>query len=123
VIVLALLGGGGGWLYHLSQQQYYVDVDGDEVVIYQGVDLPLLSSVYERTGLMVPNLPTNEVAVRGGSPSDGLKEALAYVSRLRDSCVKQLPKAVTVPDEPPFWPPWLQTDARYQSLVSARCGP
>lgn len=46
-----------GTAYWWSQQQYYVGEDGGDVVIFQGVNVPGLNSVYERSDVRYDDLP------------------------------------------------------------------
>ncbi|MDN5746655.1 MAG: protein phosphatase 2C domain-containing protein [Nocardioidaceae bacterium] len=80
LLVLAVLAGlvwiGVGTAYWWSQRQYYVGEDDGVVVIYRGVEVPGLSSVYERSSLSLADLPdAQQGPVEDGIPADDLAAA------------------------------------------------
>lgn len=69
--------------------RYFVGVDGDDVVIYNGVDTEIgpvrLYSVAERTDYKVDDLQkATRVDILGGVEADSLKDARSIVGRLED---------------------------------------
>jgi PPM family protein phosphatase len=82
VLLLALLGG-GGWF--LVSQQYYVGLDGEQVVIYRGIDATLgpleLARVAERTQLGVEEVPAwYQAALEDGVTAADLNDARRIVA-------------------------------------------
>ncbi len=84
VLVLLIAGGlYAGWRY--TQGQYYVGSDGQRVVIYRGIPQKIaflnLSSVYQQTGILTSELPSNLISL----PTDPttLAKALATASEIR----------------------------------------
>lgn len=120
-VFLGLVGYGAYAVYDWSQDQYYVGLDGDTVVVYQGVDIPMLNQVESRTTLQIDNLPAEvQAGVRSGLAVDDLDDARRKVASLRQACVE----AIEVPPRsarPPYLPVWLQTDAPRQALVAEKC--
>jgi PPM family protein phosphatase len=60
VILVLLIVGGGYAAWRITRSQYYVDKDGNQVAIYQGINQTVaglhLSSVYLRTGIPVSHV-------------------------------------------------------------------
>ncbi|MDX1660004.1 MAG: Stp1/IreP family PP2C-type Ser/Thr phosphatase [Nitriliruptorales bacterium] len=79
-LVLALVIGGGQWLLSRS---YFVGLDGEQIVIYQGVPAEIgpleLSQVHERTELMASDLPEFVVS---NLRDDGVQAASLNDARL-----------------------------------------
>jgi hypothetical protein len=74
--------------YKWTQNQYYVANDGDQVVVYQGVeaDLPgiTLHHVKEGSAYVLADLPPYRARqVRDGISADSLTDARAVISSLR----------------------------------------
>jgi len=91
VILLIVIVGGGyaGWRY--TQSQYYVGTDGNQVIIYRGVNQKVagisLSSVYQRTGIRLSTVPaTDKSAVLSTIAStSGLAGAQRTVANIRQT--------------------------------------
>ncbi len=88
VVALAALTAGAtaGWAW--VRAQYYVGVDGNQVVVYRGVEGSVagvdLSSVADRPGLPLADLPAYEQAqVRDGIHATSRSHAEQIVERLR----------------------------------------
>jgi PPM family protein phosphatase len=82
ILLLALLGL-GGWF--LVSQQYYVGLDGDQVVIYRGVDATIgpleLARIAERTQLGVEEVPAwYRAALEAGVTAADLNDARRIVA-------------------------------------------
>ena len=88
--------------YRWSQGQYYVAADGEQVVIYRGVeaDLPGVSlhSVEETSTLTLTDLPDyNARQVRDGISASSLDDARGVVSRLERLVDCPEPAATSTP--------------------------
>ncbi len=87
ILVLVIVGGGfAAWRY--TQSQYYVGTDGHQVIIYRGVNQKIagisLSSVYQKTGISLSQMPPNDKAtVQSATTPGGLAEAQRTVSNIR----------------------------------------
>ncbi len=116
VVLVALAGilGGllwGGWYY--TQQQYYVGVDGDQVVIYRGIPGEVaglhLSSVYARPGSTVTVKQLKSAAqdrVKQGISAESAADAQEKLRRLLDPTSGNLcdPSASAGPSAPTLEP-------------------
>jgi PPM family protein phosphatase len=83
VIVLVALLAGGGWF--LVSQQYYVGLDGEQVVIYRGVDATLgpveLARIAERTQLGADDVPAwYRAALEDGVTAADINDARRIVA-------------------------------------------
>jgi PPM family protein phosphatase len=83
IIVLVALLAGGGWF--LVSQQYYVGLDGEQVVIYRGVDAavgPLeLARIAERTQLGADDVPAwYRAALEDGVTAADINDARRIVA-------------------------------------------
>jgi PPM family protein phosphatase len=83
LVVLLVLVGVGGWF--LVSQQYFVGLDGDQVVIYRGVDASLgpveLARISERTQLGVDDVPSwYRAALEDGVTAADLNDARRIVA-------------------------------------------
>jgi PPM family protein phosphatase len=83
VVVLLVLVGVGGWF--LVSQQYYVGLDGEQVVIYRGVDASLgpveLARVAERTQLGADDVPAwYRAALEDGVTAADINDARRIVA-------------------------------------------
>ena len=88
VVLLLVVAGGGYAAWHYSQGQYYVGTDGNEVIIYRGVNQRVLgmslSHVYQRTGIPMSHVPANDVTqVRSTITAASLADAQKTVSNIR----------------------------------------
>jgi Icc-related predicted phosphoesterase len=97
-VPLILLAGGIVFGYVWSQNQYYVAADGDQVAIYQGVqmDLPLvsLSSVHQGSDVVVAELPCfDQEQVQAGIVANDLTAAERIVTNLEDQAAQQREQA------------------------------
>ena len=87
ILVLVIVGGGfAAWRY--TQSQYYVGTDGHQVIIYRGINQKIaginLSSVYQKTGIPLSQMPPNDKAtVQSATTPGGLAEAQRTVSNIR----------------------------------------
>lgn len=98
LVPLILLAGGIVFGYVWSQNQYYVAADGDQVAIYQGVqmDLPLvsLSSLHEPSGVVVAELPCfDQEQVQAGIEAGDLAAAERIVTNLEEQAAQQREQA------------------------------
>ncbi len=105
VLVLAALLVGGG-LFLLSQE-YFVGLDDEQVVIYQGLDVELgplsLARVVERTELTADDVqPWFRDRLEDGVPAAGLADAQSIVDREREEAEEALEDddADAVADDP-----------------------
>ncbi len=81
VVLLALLYAGGRFLL---SQSYFVGLEGEEVVIYQGVDMEIgpfdLARVRERTGVMLEDIPAwYHPTLEAGRPAADINDARRIV--------------------------------------------
>jgi hypothetical protein len=89
VLLLVLIGGGGflGWRY--IQGQYYVGTDGQQVVIFRGINEKIigisLSSVYRRTGIPLTHVVANDrqQVVDASIPPSNLTKAESVVTGIQ----------------------------------------
>jgi protein phosphatase len=89
VILLLLIGGGGflGWRY--IQGQYYVGTDGQQVVIYRGINEKILgislSSVYRRTGIPLAHVVADDrqQVIDASIPPSNLTKAESVVTGIQ----------------------------------------
>jgi protein phosphatase len=88
VVLLLVVAGGGYAAWRYSQGQYYVGTDGNEVIIYRGVNQRVLgmslSHVYRHTGIPMSHVPANDVTqVRGTITAASLADAQKTVTNIR----------------------------------------
>lgn len=88
LLVLATVVVVGNLSYDYTQRQYYVAADGEQVVIYQGIQASLpgisLHEVYETQDMQLSELPTfRRSQVVEGMQADDLNDARAIIERLR----------------------------------------
>jgi protein phosphatase len=89
VLLLLLISGGGflGWRY--IQGQYYVGTDGQQVVIFRGINEKIigisLSSVYRRTGIPMSHVVSSDrqQVVDASIPPSNLAKAESVVTGIR----------------------------------------
>jgi protein phosphatase len=89
VLLLLLIAGGGflGWRY--IQGQYYVGTDGQQVVIFRGINEKIigisLSSVYRRTGIPLAHVVANDKqqVIDASIPPSNLTKAESVVTGIR----------------------------------------
>lgn len=98
LVPLILLAGGIVFGYIWSQNQYYVAADGDQVAIYQGVqmDLPLvdLSSLHQGSDVVVAELPCfDQEQVQAGIEAGDLAAAERIVANLEEQAAQQREQA------------------------------
>ena len=85
--MIVIVGGGyAAWRY--TQSQYYVGTDGHQVIIYRGINQKVagisLSSVYQKTGIPLSEVPANDKAqVEATTPATSLADAQKTVSSIR----------------------------------------
>jgi protein phosphatase len=97
LLALILLGGAAGGTYAYVRTQYYVGVDHDQVVIFQGVSGSIagwsLHSVSTRTGIALTDLPEFEQEkVADGITAHSKHAASAIVARLtNEACATSTP--------------------------------
>jgi PPM family protein phosphatase len=85
VLVLLIAGGlYAGWQY--TRGQYYVNTDGQQVIIYRGIPQKIafldLSSVYQRTGIPTSHLPPGNLVSLPTDPTS-LAKAQATVQQIK----------------------------------------
>jgi PPM family protein phosphatase len=89
ILVIVIVGGGyAGWRY--TQSQYYVGTDGQQVIIYRGVNQKVLgmslSSVYSRTGIALSKVPANDKpAILTATAPGSLTDAQKTVDSIRQT--------------------------------------
>jgi PPM family protein phosphatase len=88
VILFIVIVGGGFAAWRYTQSQYYVGTDGHEVIIYRGINQKVaflnLSSVYQRTGILLSQVPANDKAgVESTTPAGPLSSAQKTVSSIQ----------------------------------------
>jgi PPM family protein phosphatase len=91
ILVVVIVGGGyAAWRY--TQDQYYVGTDGQQVIIYRGVDQRVLglslSSVYQQTGIPLAHVPANDLSqVKNTITASTLAGAQKTVSNIRQTII------------------------------------
>jgi PPM family protein phosphatase len=90
VVLLIVIVGGAYAAWRYTQSQYYVGTDGQQVVIYRGVNQKVLgvnlSSVYQRTGIPIAQVPSSDrQAVRTTITSSSLTDAQKTVGTIRQA--------------------------------------
>ncbi|MEO3810414.1 Stp1/IreP family PP2C-type Ser/Thr phosphatase [Sphaerisporangium sp. B11E5] len=88
VLMAVVVGGGGYYGYRWTQSQYYVGAQGDELVLFRGVDTSLgpiqLNSVAQSTGLSLSSIPEPErEQVRRGIPVPNLQAGQIKINDLK----------------------------------------
>jgi PPM family protein phosphatase len=89
LLVVVVVGGGyAAWRY--TQSQYYVGTDGNQVIIYRGINQKVLgmslSGVYQRTGIPLAQVPSSDkTQVRSTVPATSLADARRTVSSIRQA--------------------------------------
>ena len=74
-----------GTAYWWSQRQYYVSDQDGKVVVFRGVDVPGLSSVYEESNLDLDDLSeAKQESVRDGIVADSSADARERIRDLAD---------------------------------------
>jgi serine/threonine protein phosphatase PrpC len=85
VVLVLLIVGGGYAAWRITRSQYYVDSDGGQVVIFQGIDQTVaglhLSSVYQKTG--IPNSHLQGSLLQLPTTSGSLAEAKKTVRNIK----------------------------------------
>lgn len=85
VVLLLVVAGGGYFAWRLTQNQYYVGSDGQQVIIYRGVNQTVaglhLSSTYQRTGVPVSDVQGSVLVLPTSSGS--LAEARRVVQNIQ----------------------------------------
>jgi PPM family protein phosphatase len=93
VLVIVIVGGGfAAWRY--TQGQYYVGTDGRQVIIYRGINQKVafinLSSVYQKTGILLSQVPpTDKAQLQATTPASSLSDARKTVSSIRQAVACQ----------------------------------
>jgi serine/threonine protein phosphatase PrpC len=87
-LVVIVVGGGGYFGYKWTQDQYYVGAQGDELVLFRGVDSTIgpiqLNSVAQTTGLSVSSIPEPQRAqVRAGIPVANIQAGQTKINDLK----------------------------------------
>ncbi len=90
VVLLIVVVGGGYAAWRYTQSQYYVGTDGQQVIIYRGVNQRVLgmslSHVYQRTGIPMSHVPDNDVTqVRSTITAASLADARKTVNNIRQA--------------------------------------
>jgi PPM family protein phosphatase len=89
ILLIVIVGGGyAGWRY--TQNQYYVGTDGQQVIIYRGVNQKVLgmslSHVYTRTGIRLSQVRgTDKTAVVSATAPGSLTDARKTVDSIRQT--------------------------------------
>jgi PPM family protein phosphatase len=89
ILVIVIVGGGfAAWRY--TQSQYYVGTDGHQVIIYRGINQKVafvnLSSVYQKTGILLSQVPpTDKAQVQATTPASSLADARKTVNSIRQA--------------------------------------
>jgi PPM family protein phosphatase len=88
VILLIVIVGGGIAAWRYTQGQYYVGTDGHQVIIYRGINQKVagisFSSVYQKTGILLSQVPASDKAqVEATTPASSLADAQKTVSSIR----------------------------------------
>ncbi|MFC4587872.1 Stp1/IreP family PP2C-type Ser/Thr phosphatase [Sphaerisporangium corydalis] len=88
ILIVVVVGGGGYFGYKWTQDQYYVGAQGDELVLFRGVDSTIgpiqLNSVAQSTGLSVSSIPEPErEQVRRGIPVANLQAGQTKINDLK----------------------------------------
>jgi protein phosphatase len=89
ILVIVIVGGGfAAWRY--TQSQYYVGTDGHQVIIYRGINQKVafvnLSSVYQKTGILLSQVPpTDKAQVQATTPASSLADARRTVNSIRQA--------------------------------------
>jgi serine/threonine protein phosphatase PrpC len=96
-ILIVLVAGGGYTAWRITQGQYYVGSDGQQVIIYRGINQKVaglsLSSTYRRTGIPVSHVQVSVLELPTASGS--LAEAQHTVQNIRQAYTcNQAAKAV-----------------------------
>jgi PPM family protein phosphatase len=94
VILLIVIVGGGFAAWRYTQGQYYVGTDGHQVIIYRGINQKVagisLSSVYQKTGILLSQVPANDKAgVQSTTPAGPLSSAQKTVSSIQLAICQQ----------------------------------
>ncbi|WP_082606112.1 PP2C family protein-serine/threonine phosphatase [Nocardioides sp. Root190] len=90
-----------GTAYWWSQRQYYVGEDGGQVVIYRGVEVPGLSSVFETSDVVIEDLPAGQrSSVEDGIAADDYEAAREKVEQLARLAADADAESSTDPDDP-----------------------
>jgi protein phosphatase len=90
VLLLVVIVGGSYAAWRYSQSQYFVGTDGQQVIIYRGVNQKVLgmslSSVYRRTGFPLSHVPSSDLSqVRGTINASNLPDAEQAVNTIRQT--------------------------------------
>ena len=96
LLIGAVLGAGVFALWRVSQSQWYVGADGEQVAIFRGMDLSIagltLSDVQSRSDLRVMDLtPVHQTLVRDGITASDEAEADRILTDLRDELLEPCP--------------------------------
>ncbi len=87
VILILLIGGGGYVAWRMTQSQYYVGTNGNEVVIFRGINENVaglhLSNVFQHTQIPVSHVQTSVLQLP--TPAGTLSEAQRTVRNIRRS--------------------------------------
>ncbi|HEY1639314.1 MAG TPA: protein phosphatase 2C domain-containing protein [Streptosporangiaceae bacterium] len=87
VILILLVAGGGYTAWRITQGQYYVGTDGQQVIIYRGINQKVaglnLSSTFQRTGIPVSHVQSSVLELPTASGS--LPEAQRTVTNIRQT--------------------------------------
>ncbi|MGN6574437.1 MAG: PP2C family protein-serine/threonine phosphatase [Nocardioides sp.] len=105
-VLLAVLVGAGALAYSWSQDQYYVAVADQKVVIFRGIqsDIPGLTMhrVAETTDVTVQSLPAYRAEqVRAGIPADSLERAREIAADIRTDFARKCPTPEPSPTAEP----------------------
>jgi serine/threonine protein phosphatase PrpC len=98
-VLAAVIVGGGYAAWNYTQHQYYLGTDAGQVTIFRGINQRLagfsLSSVYDRTGVPVQAVPSQEMQmIKETVTTTGLSDAERIVGQLRQQ-IQQCRSAYT----------------------------
>lgn len=89
MLLIVIVGGGyAAWRY--TQTQYYVGTDGQQVIIYRGVNQQVLgmslSGVYQKTDIPLSHVTASDLPqVRSTIPGSSLADAQKTVNNIRQA--------------------------------------
>lgn len=91
VAVAAVVGGGGYFGYQWTQSQYYIGASGDELVVFQGVDVELGSVSFKKVAYTEQHARVSALApvlqdqVRSGIPVNDLQAGIARIKSFKSA--------------------------------------
>ncbi|GLX02201.1 Stp1/IreP family PP2C-type Ser/Thr phosphatase [Microtetraspora sp. NBRC 16547] len=95
VIVAAVLGLGGYFGYEWTQDQYYVGVKGDQIVVFRGVDAELGPMSFKKVAYTADDVPVSSLSaaqqdqIRSGIPVDNLQAGITTIKNFSGDSTPQ----------------------------------